>query len=403
MGDTAINIENLSKEYVIGTAQSASIRDVVSNLFSKSKTESFLALDNINLKVEKGEALAIIGKNGAGKSTLLKVLSRITYPTKGKVEINGKISSLLEVGTGFHPELSGRENIFLNGTILGMKRQEIRNNLDEIIHFSGIEKFIDTPVKRYSSGMYVRLAFAVAAHLEPEILVVDEVLAVGDVSFQKKCLGKMNEVASEGRTVLFVSHNMNAVKNLCRTGTYLENGKLIYHGSSEEAIGNYAATNVTSQNNNFPIHMEGFTINAFNVSQQNQQLEEYSGDYDLDYEIEFTAKQHLENFRIGVFLKDELGDLISRSLLTDWNKEAHSFNQGKYKISGSIPSKMLTAGNFFLQIHTSTYGLKDYGTEEATSTLFKTNNPKEYNSLYTGEPRFGVVINPTVWGIKNLS
>lgn len=211
MGDIAISVENLSKKFLIGKVKSTSLRESLMNLFNlveKTNQQDFWALKDINFEIEKGEAVGIIGRNGAGKSTLLKVLSRITYPTQGRITIDGRVSSLLEVGTGFHPELTGKENIFLNGTILGMSRKEIKSKYDEIVAFSGIEKFINTPVKHYSSGMYVRLAFSVAAHLEPEILIIDEVLAVGDAEFQKKCLGKMGEVAGKGRTVLFVSHNL---------------------------------------------------------------------------------------------------------------------------------------------------------------------------------------------------
>ncbi|MCF6298173.1 MAG: ABC transporter ATP-binding protein, partial [Flavobacteriaceae bacterium] len=211
------------------------------NLFNSNQTkESFWALKDINFEIKQGEAVGIIGRNGAGKSTLLKILSRITEPTTGRFEINGRVSSLLEVGTGFHPELSGRENIFLNGTILGMKRAEIKTKFDEIVAFSGVEKFIDTPVKHYSSGMKVRLAFSVAAHLEPEILIVDEVLAVGDAEFQKKCLGKMDDVSkNEGRTVIFVSHNLGAVQNLCSKGLLLQDGAIKVASSIEKVILNY--------------------------------------------------------------------------------------------------------------------------------------------------------------------
>ncbi|MFM7566127.1 MAG: ABC transporter ATP-binding protein, partial [Flavobacteriales bacterium] len=197
------------------------------------------ALEDVNFTVNQGEVVGIIGKNGAGKSSLLKVLSKVTSPTKGRITLNGRVASLLEVGTGFHPELTGRENIYLNGAILGMTKREITNKFDEIVAFSGVEKYIDTPVKRYSSGMYVRLAFAVAAHLEPEILIVDEVLAVGDVDFQKKCLGKMKAVAGEGRTVLFVSHNMEAVKNLCTRAILMEQGKVVSEGSPSAVIERY--------------------------------------------------------------------------------------------------------------------------------------------------------------------
>ena len=207
---------------------------------AKGTSDIVWSLKNLNFEIEQGDAVGIIGRNGAGKSTLLKVLSRVTTPTKGIVKIKGRIASLLEVGTGFHPELTGRENIFLNGAILGMRKQEIKKKFDEIVDFAGVERYIDTPVKRYSSGMYVRLAFAVAAHLESEILIVDEVLAVGDAEFQKKCLGKMGKISkSEGRTVLFVSHNMDAISRLCNRSLYLKNGEKKSYGATSEIVAEY--------------------------------------------------------------------------------------------------------------------------------------------------------------------
>jgi len=263
MSDIVIKTENLGKKYVIGhQAQRGgytALRDVLMQnartLWSKTKdlatgkpviqgdtTEEVWALKDVNFEVHRGEALGIIGRNGAGKSTLLKVLSRITEPTAGRVTIKGRVASLLEVGTGFHPELSGRENIYLNGTILGMTRAEIKRKFDEIVSFAEVERYLDTPVKRYSSGMYVRLAFAVAAHLDPEILVVDEVLAVGDAQFQKKCLGKMNDVARGGRTVLFVSHNMAAVSALCSRAILLKDGTITCDANVDEAINDYLSS-----------------------------------------------------------------------------------------------------------------------------------------------------------------
>jgi lipopolysaccharide transport system ATP-binding protein len=259
MSDTVIKVENLSKKYRLGTIGTgtlshdlnrwwASVRgkeDPFSKVGEQQKVsfknEDFWALRDLNFNIKQGKAFGIIGKNGAGKSTLLKLLSRVTTPTTGQIKVKGRIASLLEVGTGFHPELTGRENIFLNGAILGMTKREIKSKLDEIVEFSGVAQHIDTPVKRYSSGMYVRLAFAVAAHLEPEILIVDEVLAVGDAEFQKRCLGKMGEVAGEGRTVLFVSHNMTAVKNLCSSVVYLSKGKVKEIGPTEKVINSYLA------------------------------------------------------------------------------------------------------------------------------------------------------------------
>jgi lipopolysaccharide transport system ATP-binding protein len=225
----------------------------------KGISEYVWALKDIDFEVKQGEVLGIIGKNGAGKSTLLKILSRVTTPTTGKISIHGRMASLLEVGTGFHPELTGRENVFLNGAIMGMSKAEIKSKFDEIVDFSGVERYIDTPVKRYSSGMHVRLGFAVAAHLEPEILVVDEVLAVGDAEFQKKCLGKMKSVSGEGRTVLFVSHNMGAVKTLCNRGLLMENGTLTYDGNIDETVNRYLRINQSGdQTGKVELHKKGF-------------------------------------------------------------------------------------------------------------------------------------------------
>lgn len=232
-----IKVENLGKSYRLGAFGKQSFMSEIKD--GQPNDNLFWALRDVSFDVLDGEVLGIIGKNGAGKSTLLKLLSRITAPTVGSIKIKGRVASLLEVGTGFHPELTGRENVFLNGAILGMKTKEIASKFDEIVEFSGVKKFIDTPVKRYSSGMYVRLAFAVAAHLEPEVLIIDEVLAVGDAEFQKKCLGKMGEVAKGGRTVLFVSHNMQAVQSLCKQTILLEGGKMVEKGPSHSVVNNY--------------------------------------------------------------------------------------------------------------------------------------------------------------------
>ena len=242
MSANSIEVEGISKRYAIGARKADSIADALSSLIDRSNGDEkrhFWALRDISFNVEEGQAVGVIGKNGAGKSTLLKILSRITYPTTGRVKIYGRVSSLLEVGTGFHPELSGRENVYLNGTILGMKRAEVKAKFDEIVEFSGVSKFIDTPIKHYSSGMKVRLAFAVAAHLEPEILIIDEVLAVGDAEFQKKCLGKMQDVATQGRTVLFVSHNMEAVEKLTTKCAVVESGRLAFIGPTSAAVNSY--------------------------------------------------------------------------------------------------------------------------------------------------------------------
>ena len=259
MSETVISVENLSKCYRLGAIGGGTLRADVARWLAKLRGkedpnlkigqehhtrlmgQEFWALQDVNFAVKQGEILGIIGRNGAGKSTLLKILSRVTAPTSGEVRVKGRIASLLEVGTGFHPELTGRENVFLNGAILGMTKVEVKKKFDEIVAFSGVEDFIDTPVKRYSSGMYVRLAFAVAAHLEPEILIVDEVLAVGDAEFQKKCLGKMHDVADTGKTILFVSHNMSAIRNLCQRAILMSNGRLSQAGPTAPLIDSYLA------------------------------------------------------------------------------------------------------------------------------------------------------------------
>ena len=263
-----IKVENLFKQYQLGQVSTGTISHDLNRWMhkirgkedpyekitgenareEKGNSNYVWALKDINFDVKQGEVLGIIGRNGAGKSTLLKILSKVTAPTKGTIKIRGRIASLLEVGTGFHPELTGRENIFLNGAILGMSKSEIRSKFDEIVAFSGVEKYIDTPVKRYSSGMYVRLAFAVAAHLEPEILIVDEVLAVGDAEFQKKCLGKMKDVSNQGRTVIFVSHNLVAVKSLCQRGILMERGGITFMGSADETVEHYMKVNAEQLN-----------------------------------------------------------------------------------------------------------------------------------------------------------
>jgi lipopolysaccharide transport system ATP-binding protein len=270
MSDIAISVENLSKRYLVGhqseqRKHNITLRDVItreaSNFTRKAidfvrgrqivqgdEIEEFWALKNVTFEIKQGEVVGIIGRNGAGKSTLLKILSRITEPTAGRVMLHGRVASLLEVGTGFHQELPGRENIFLNGAILGMTKKEIFNKFDEIVAFADVEKFLDTPVKRYSSGMYVRLAFAVAAHLEPEILLVDEVLAVGDAEFQRKCIGRMDQISREGRTVLFVSHNMGAVTTLCPSTVWLENGSLYRHGITRAVVAEYLSDRLPDHN-----------------------------------------------------------------------------------------------------------------------------------------------------------
>ena len=311
MSDIAIKVENLSKKYLIGRGQSGSLRETLSNAFHntfgghRADVEEFWALRDVSFEVKQGEAVGIIGRNGAGKSTLLKLLSKITYPTSGKITMNGRVSSLLEVGTGFHPELTGRENIYLNGTILGMSRREVKSKFDEIVAFSGVEKFLDTPVKRYSSGMYVRLAFAVAAHLEPEILIIDEVLAVGDIEFQKKCLGKMDEVAKGGRTVLFVSHSMNAIQKLCNKGILLNQGKISTKGNIDIVIDNYLTPNKENASQYkipFNQNLECFAKEIEITNKNCKPLLEIPIGNDWIIKIKFTIAKEMNHFIIAIGL-----------------------------------------------------------------------------------------------------
>ncbi|HVM49398.1 MAG TPA: ABC transporter ATP-binding protein [Candidatus Acidoferrum sp.] len=322
----------------------------------KASREEFWALKDVSFEVEEGEVIGIVGRNGAGKSTLLKVLSRITEPTEGCVTLKGRIASLLEVGTGFHQELTGRENIFLNGAILGMSRAEIRRKFDEIVAFSEIEKFLDTPVKRYSSGMYVRLAFAVAAHLEPEILVVDEVLAVGDAEFQKKCLGKMESAGSQGRTVLFVSHNMGVVRRLCRKSVLLEQGRLVAFGDTDEVISKYLSKGC-----------EAYGFRTWPENSADEKLvrlceirvvtseQEVSGHVDIrqpfSIEVKYRILSRLPMSRIALRLFTAEGILAftaADSSSPDFSKKSNE--PGLYVCRCTIPGNLLNEGQYYVTV-----------------------------------------------------
>jgi lipopolysaccharide transport system ATP-binding protein len=312
MSELAIRVEHLGKQYRLGGQQErySTFREALVNAANaplrwlkgerRVEQNSFWALDDVSFEVKHGDAVGIIGRNGAGKSTLLKILSRITSPTRGRVDIYGRVGSLLEVGTGFHPELTGRENIFLNGAILGMSRVEISRKFEEIVDFSGVEKFLDTPVKHYSSGMYVRLAFAVAAHLEPEILLVDEVLAVGDAEFQKKCLGKMGDVAHEGRTVLFVSHNMGAIGYLCNKAIYFHNGVLINAGITQDILSEYiSGSKGRTTSNIFPEnHKRLFLKSARLIDLDGKSISEISMGYPFSIEMKLINSEKIINLRV---------------------------------------------------------------------------------------------------------
>lgn len=373
MADTVIKVENLSKAYQIGQIGSGTISRDIDRLWqmkvlrredpflkvgeandrsSKGESNIVWSLKDINFEVNQGDAVGIIGKNGAGKSTLLKLLSRVTSPTTGQIKVKGRIASLLEVGTGFHPELSGRENIYLNGAILGMRKKEITRKLDEIIDFSGVERYIDTPVKRYSSGMYVRLAFAVAAHLESEILIVDEVLAVGDAEFQKKCLGKMGDISKgEGRTVLFVSHNMGAVKSLCNKGIVLENGLVKHIGDTNSSVSKYLGGNtkhINSRNFDSVFIKNIFQLNAITISQPNSNNDDLlleNKALQISTDISFSVED-ISKYCITYHLNNELGEpLFSFSSADNVN-----LKNGTNTIICNFPKNFFQSGNFYLTL-----------------------------------------------------
>jgi lipopolysaccharide transport system ATP-binding protein len=387
MNDTAIRVENLGKKFQINVSQERyqTLRDsivksakaplrILRSLSGNGNTTSnpgtIWALRDISFEVKRGQVLGIIGRNGAGKSTLLKILSRVTEPTEGYAEIHGRVGSLLEVGTGFHPELTGRENIFLNGAILGMKRAEIDKKFDEIVAFSEVEKFIDTPVKRYSSGMYLRLAFAVAAHLEPEILVVDEVLAVGDAEFQRKCLGKMSDVAQEGRTVLFVSHNMSAILRLTEETLVLDDGKLVYRAHTPEAVDHYMAAGFANlgercwKAEEIPADTEAFTPIALRVRDvQGRVVDTVRSSEPVTLEMEYALTEAITGLRVGIYLLTMRGEYIFTSFDTDDPEKYDRYGvraKGHYISRCTIPANLLNEGRYVLAVNASSFLVKRY-------------------------------------------
>ncbi len=361
MQDEIIKVNNISKSYTITHRESyETIRDKVTELAKKpfqmfagrthTEKEKFWALRDVQFSVKQGERLGIIGRNGAGKSTLLKILSQITYPTAGDVMLRGRVASLLEVGTGFHPELTGRENIFLNGAILGMKQSEIRKKFDEIVAFAEIEQFLDTPVKRYSSGMYVRLAFAVAAHLEPEILIIDEVLAVGDTQFQKKCLGKMEDVAKGGRTILFVSHNMGSIHKLCDSCIWLDRGKVVAAGDPQNVIMQYLDYQSKGRAIFTQEHQSKKKMNlrkVFLLDGRAQIGRLVNFDDDVLIAIEYEINQEVNNCLVWFTLSS--GDGIEILCSTDYDLHPElkgPRSKGYYRTTAVIPKKVLSPGSY---------------------------------------------------------
>jgi lipopolysaccharide transport system ATP-binding protein len=371
--DTVIQVESLGKKYLIRheVLRYATLRDTLAQSVRTAgrrlwpgageiavSREEFWALRDVSFQVRQGDRLGIIGRNGAGKSTLLKIISRITEPTTGRIKIRGRVASLLEVGTGFHLELTGRENIFLNGAVLGMSKGEIKKKFDEIVDFAEVEKFLDTPVKRYSSGMYVRLAFAVAAHLEPEILIVDEVLAVGDSRFQKKCLGKMAEVGREGRTILFVSHNMAAVSNLCNRACLLAKGSLQVSGSSSEVIRQYlqsqgdAGTACQLFAGESAPGDSQVRLRAVRVKGEDGRTRAlYNLDESIDLEIEFSVLEPINGYHtiVDVYTIDGVHAFRTSTQYRQDCREG-SYRPGTYVARCRIPSFVLNTGTFYLNV-----------------------------------------------------
>jgi len=402
MSDLAIRIEDLSKLYrlgaviggntprqnyrtlseTVGTTIAAGLRRVTGRpaaearkLAQRSEDELIWARKDVSCSVHQGQVIGVSGRNGAGKSTLLKILSRITEPTTGYAEVHGRVGSLLEVGTGFHPELTGRENIYLNGAILGMRRQEIDRKFDEIVDFSGVEKFIDTPVKRYSSGMYLRLAFAVAAHLEPEILVVDEVLAVGDAEFQRKCLGKMSDVAHEGRTILFVSHNMSAILNLTEETVVLDKGRLAYRAATGAAVDFYMSSGLAQVSERvwsleeIPAEAAPFRPLAIRLRNRYGQISDTIRSTEpAQIEVEYGLDLPITGLREGLYLITARGEYVLASFDTDEQEQYEQFAvrpAGHYISRCTLPVDLLNEGRYILGVNASSYRIRRYFQDES--------------------------------------
>ena len=390
---TAISVKNLGKQYKIGAAETKfrynMLRDVIVDTVSapvrlakamigrsdRRMNQNYVwALKDISFDLEEGKVLGIVGRNGAGKSTLLKILSRVTEPTTGAVTVRGRVGSLLEVGTGFHPELTGRENIYMNGAILGMRRAEIDSKFDEIVEFSEVTQFIDTPVKRYSSGMYLRLAFAVAAHLEPEILVVDEVLAVGDAEFQKKCLGKMGDVAQQGRTVLFVSHNMSAILRLTQEAIVLNKGQMIMRGPTQEAVDFYLSSGQSQagerlwEADEIPAASAPFRPISLKVKDlRGKVVDTVRSTEPVTLEFEYELTSPITGLRVGFYLSTMRGEYVLTSFDTD---TPHLFEQfdsrkaGRYVSRACIPADIFNEGRYSIGVNASSFGVRRYFMDE---------------------------------------
>jgi lipopolysaccharide transport system ATP-binding protein len=412
MAEPVITVENLGKRYALFRSQERGhhgLRHVLQNALTapfrpkKKKPEPFWALREVSFDVQPGEVLGIVGRNGAGKSTLLKILSRITQPTEGRIRLRGRIGSLLEVGTGFHPDLTGRENIFLNGAILGMPRAEIRRKFDEIVAFAEVDQFLDTPVKRYSSGMYVRLAFAVAAHLEPDILIIDEVLAVGDAQFQKKCLGKMEEVShAHGRTILFVSHNMGAVSQLCNRALLLAGGKIIAHEHVETIVAKYLNSGATEGSRQIAIDESARKKKAYfrNVTLLNH-LNQPALDLDVRFPFTIEMEYEIPNPLRRLELAAKILTSDGRAVLTTFQSELtpETLNEeksGKFRARVKFPGMLLMPGAYLLNI-SAQEPLGDIYDLVESALAFTIRDTGTIFSKYPHPGTHGVVMQPLPW------
>jgi lipopolysaccharide transport system ATP-binding protein len=427
MSDIILKAENISKQYRLGLVGTGTLSHDLNRLWAKirGKEDPYLkvgavndrsaaassdyvwALQGINFEVKRGEILGIIGKNGAGKSTLLKILSRVTSPTTGSIKTSGRIASLLEVGTGMHPELTGRENIFLNGAILGMNKTEVSNKIDEIIEFSGCQMYIDTPVKRYSSGMRVRLGFAVAAFLEPDILVVDEVLAVGDAEFQKKAIGKMQDISNiAGRTVLFVSHNMAAVQNLCSRSIVLEKGYITYDGDTQTAINQYLSlSKKTDPNSKLEAfiksqHDEHLRLTSVIFSNNAENSFHFYAHKPLTITFSYEVLQNVFGLRMGFDLIDlKTGNFVFRSFHDDGHDEISATKKGHLQLQTTIPENLLNDGTYRLRPIAGIHNNKWIVYEEALFIEFTVNNLGGLNRSYM-EKRPGIIMPAIEWCVN---
>jgi lipopolysaccharide transport system ATP-binding protein len=421
MSNLSIHVDNLGKRYRIGVPviRYNTLRETLSESFSKARrrfskdketNEYIWALRDVSFEVKQGQVLGIIGRNGAGKSTLLKILSRVTEPTEGMAEIHGRVGSLLEVGTGFHPELTGRENIYLNGAILGMHRKEIDRKFDEIVDFAEVAQFIETPVKRYSSGMYLRLAFAVAAHLEPEILVVDEVLAVGDAEFQRKCLGKMSDVAKEGRTVLFVSHNMSAILRLTDETLVVDKGHLLMRAPTTEAIDYYLSHGLTQEGQrtwnkeDIPRSAHPFQPIAVRIRNRSGHVVDTIRSVEpFTVEMEYALSAPITGLRVGVYLTSARGEFVFTSFDTDDPQKFEKHSQrpaGHYLSRCSVPANFFNEGRFVVGVNASSYKIKRYFQDEQ-ALLFNVDSAGA-PGMHWPEKRLGPIRPLLDWKIEEI-